>query len=75
MLLAGYDEKAGPSLYWMDYLATLNKVNTGGTGYGACTLMLFVAAGLVCLCTACAQFTAGREPLRHPGHVHLVPGA
>eukprot|EP00983_Pelagomonas_calceolata_P032070 1006887-Pelagomonas_calceolata.AAC.6 len=35
LLLAGYDEKTGPSLYWMDYLATLNKINTGGTGYGA----------------------------------------
>lgn len=35
LLLAGYDAKEGPSLYWMDYLATLNKINTGGTGYGA----------------------------------------
>ena len=34
LLLAGYDEATGPSLYWMDYLATLNKINTGGTGYG-----------------------------------------
>ena len=34
LLLAGYDEANGPSLYWMDYLATLNKINTGGTGYG-----------------------------------------
>ncbi|MEW5310457.1 MAG: hypothetical protein WDW38_002254 [Sanguina aurantia] len=35
LLVAGYDEGVGPSLYWMDYLATLSKVNTGGTGYGA----------------------------------------
>eukprot|EP00798_Chlamydomonas_sp_ICE-L_P006401 gene6401-3015_t len=35
LLLAGYDESTGPSLYWMDYLATLNKVNVGGTGYGS----------------------------------------
>lgn len=34
LLLAGWDEQAGASLYWMDYLATLNKINTGGTGYG-----------------------------------------
>lgn len=34
IMIAGYDEKVGPSLYWMDYLATLNKVNTGGVGYG-----------------------------------------
>lgn len=35
LLIAGYDEKTGPSLYWLDYLATLQKVNTGGTGYGS----------------------------------------
>jgi hypothetical protein len=34
LLIAGYDENAGASLYWLDYLATLHKVNTGGTGYG-----------------------------------------
>lgn len=34
LLVAGYDEGAGASLYWCDYLATLHKVNTGGTGYG-----------------------------------------
>lgn len=34
LMLAGYDAATGPVLYWMDYLATLNKVNTGGTGYG-----------------------------------------
>lgn len=34
LLVAGYDEGPGPSLYWVDYLATLHKVNTGGTGYG-----------------------------------------
>ncbi|KAG2423381.1 hypothetical protein HXX76_015347 [Chlamydomonas incerta] len=42
LLLAGWDEQAGASLYWMDYLATLNKINTGGTGYGSYfTLSLF----------------------------------
>lgn len=42
LLIAGYDEGVGPSLYWMDYLATLHKVNTGGTGYGSYfTLSLF----------------------------------
>lgn len=35
LLLAGYDEGAGPQLYWLDYLATLQKVNVGGTGYGS----------------------------------------
>lgn len=37
LLIAGYDEGPGASLYWLDYLATLHKVNTGGTGYGECT--------------------------------------
>lgn len=34
LLIAGYDQGKGPSLYWMDYLATLHQINTGGTGYG-----------------------------------------
>lgn len=33
-LLAGYDEGQGPSLYFMDYLATGHKVNSAGHGYG-----------------------------------------
>ncbi|CAD7703959.1 unnamed protein product [Ostreobium quekettii] len=35
MLIAGYDESCGPSLYWMDYLATLHKTNVAGMGYGS----------------------------------------
>ena len=35
LLMAGYDEGAGPALYWCDYLATLHKMNICGTGYGA----------------------------------------
>jgi 20S proteasome subunit beta 4 len=35
LLIAGYDKTTGPALYWMDYLATMKKVNVGGTGYGA----------------------------------------
>jgi 20S proteasome alpha/beta subunit len=42
LLVAGYDEGVGASLYWMDYLATLHKVNTGGTGYGACSFQTCV---------------------------------
>lgn len=34
LLVAGFDEGPGASLYWVDYLATLHRVNTGGTGYG-----------------------------------------
>eukprot|EP01023_Acetabularia_acetabulum_P045534 TRINITY_DN4620_c0_g1_i1.p2 TRINITY_DN4620_c0_g1~~TRINITY_DN4620_c0_g1_i1.p2 ORF type:complete len:193 (+),score=31.86 TRINITY_DN4620_c0_g1_i1:144-722(+) len=35
MLIAGYDEVGGPCMYWMDYLATMHKMNIGGTGYGS----------------------------------------
>ncbi|XP_022102415.1 proteasome subunit beta type-2-like [Acanthaster planci] len=35
MLLAGYDDNEGPALYFMDYLASLNKVPYGAHGYGA----------------------------------------
>ena len=35
MLIAGHDDEDGPSLYFMDYLASLNKVPYGAHGYGA----------------------------------------
>jgi len=35
ILLAGFDDKSGASLYWMDYLATMHKMNIAGTGYGS----------------------------------------
>ena len=35
LLLAGWDEKAGPSLYLIDYLGTMHDMNMAGTGYGA----------------------------------------
>lgn len=34
LLIAGWDEKTGPSLFWMDYLATMHSMNIAGTGYG-----------------------------------------
>lgn len=34
-LIAGYDAKTGPSLYFMDYLAALAKVNFGAQGYAS----------------------------------------
>ncbi len=51
LMLAGWDASTGPSLYWMDYMATLSKVNTGGTGYGGFRRMRFdagLAAALAC---------------------------
>jgi 20S proteasome subunit beta 4 len=35
LLLAGYDKRAGASLYWFDYLGTMHKMNLCGTGYGS----------------------------------------
>jgi len=32
-LLAGWDEDAGPSLYFMDYLASMQKIEKGSHGY------------------------------------------
>lgn len=33
VLLAGFDEGVGPSLYYLDYLATLHKVKHTAFGY------------------------------------------
>ncbi|XP_046563978.1 proteasome subunit beta type-2-like [Haliotis rubra] len=35
MLIAGYDEEEGPVLYFMDYLASLNKLPFAVHGYGS----------------------------------------
>lgn len=35
MLLGGYDSLTGPSLYFMDYLASFSKVDFGAHGYAA----------------------------------------
>ena len=35
LLIAGYDEHYGASLYWCDYLATMHHMNICGTGYGS----------------------------------------
>ncbi|KAF2284244.1 hypothetical protein GH714_020047 [Hevea brasiliensis] len=35
ILLAGYDKETGPSLYYIDYIATLHKVEKGAFGYGS----------------------------------------
>lgn len=34
LLIAGYDQGAGASMYYLDYLATMHKMNVAGTGYG-----------------------------------------
>lgn len=33
-LFAGFDEQNGPELFFLDYLATMHKVNSSGHGYG-----------------------------------------
>eukprot|EP00252_Welwitschia_mirabilis_P016994 TRINITY_DN37796_c0_g1_i1.p1 TRINITY_DN37796_c0_g1~~TRINITY_DN37796_c0_g1_i1.p1 ORF type:complete len:214 (+),score=47.05 TRINITY_DN37796_c0_g1_i1:86-727(+) len=35
VLLAGFDKDVGPSLYYVDYIATLHKVDKVAFGYGA----------------------------------------
>eukprot|EP00897_Mesotaenium_endlicherianum_P001600 jgi/Mesen1/1468/ME000132S00401 len=35
LMIAGYDEGVGPSLYYLDYMSTLHKLEKGGIGYGA----------------------------------------
>lgn len=35
IVLAGYDKETGPSLYFIDYIATLHKVDKAAFGYGA----------------------------------------
>nr|VDD50371.1 unnamed protein product [Brassica oleracea] len=35
ILMAGYDKEAGASLYYIDYIATLHKVDKGAFGYGS----------------------------------------
>lgn len=34
LLLAGYSERTGPELYWLDYLASMVKVPFATHGYG-----------------------------------------
>jgi 20S proteasome subunit beta 4 len=35
ILLAGYDKDVGPSMYYIDYIATLHKIEKGAFGYGS----------------------------------------
>ncbi|GFQ01546.1 proteasome subunit beta type-2-a [Phtheirospermum japonicum] len=35
IILAGYDNDTGPSLYFMDYIAALHKVDKAAFGYGS----------------------------------------
>ena len=35
IVLAGYDKETGPALYFIDYIATLHKVDKAAFGYGS----------------------------------------
>jgi len=35
LILVGFDEKDGPSLYYLDYLASMHKTNFAAQGYGS----------------------------------------
>ncbi|KAG0581826.1 hypothetical protein M758_3G012900 [Ceratodon purpureus] len=39
MMIAGWDKDVGPSLYYLDYISTLHKLEKGGMGYGAYFLL------------------------------------
>eukprot|EP01133_Synstelium_polycarpum_P007470 gene7470-8741_t len=39
LILAGYDKETGPSVYYMDYLGSLQKLNFGCHGYAAYFLL------------------------------------
>jgi 20S proteasome subunit beta 4 len=39
ILLAGYDKETGPSLYYTDYIATLQKLEKGAFGHGSYFLL------------------------------------
>ena len=34
MMVAGYDKRTGPALYYLDYIATLQKLEKGALGFG-----------------------------------------
>lgn len=65
--MAGFDEGAGPSLYWCDYLATLHHMNICGTGYGAwCEgwqLHTCWEGRGILSCRVCGALPANRTPL------------
>lgn len=35
LLMAGFDEKVGPSMYYMDYLGSMHKMDSAAHGYGS----------------------------------------
>ncbi|KAK4387074.1 Proteasome subunit beta type-2-B [Sesamum angolense] len=35
IILAGYDKETGPSLYYIDYIASLHKLDKAAFGYGS----------------------------------------
>lgn len=35
IILAGYDKDVGPSLYFIDYIASLHKIDRAAFGYGS----------------------------------------
>ena len=62
LLIAGWDEKAGPSLYWMDYLATMHSMNVAGTGYGACLYSLTLKPRISHSSGSCPPYLWVHEP-------------
>ena len=44
LLIGGFDKDDGPSLYYLDYLATLQKLNKAAFGYGGYPLATILDA-------------------------------
>ena len=47
LLIAGWDAASGPSMYFLDYMASLHKMNCTGHGYGALQIT-------ICPCATCS---------------------
>jgi hypothetical protein len=46
--MAGFDKRTGPSLYYLDYIATLQKLEKGALGFGEQNNELCAAVSTVC---------------------------
>ena len=78
MLLCGYDDDVGPSLYFIDYLASMQKLDKGAHGYAGffCNSLLDAhwkpgmteAEGLALMDLCCAEL-ARRFMIRMPNFI------
>lgn len=53
IILAGYDKETGPSLYYIDYIATLHKVDKAAFGYGSYFSLAMIWLGIWLVLSPC----------------------